>query len=187
MQVAWKPIVLVMVGLVLLAFPIFAPPESVLEHDTGEEWGDFHRNETNVTLMEEFHYDVYQYGNLSDRAQTLYVKALKNGGKFTVSKGEGAPEFQYPSRDEILEDRDNVRKTMSMNLVAIIRPNDSSLPPADEPEGFRQVDRMSTTERRPGLLSTARVPHLLAILSGTSLIGTGGYMYIGRPDSIELL
>jgi len=116
---------LVAVGLLLLVAPAFAPLQPVLEHDTRR--GAFE----NESTLEEEGYRVVEYEALSERGKALYVKTLRNGGTYTVATGEGASDFRYPTEAEV-DAQEGYEARVELSHVVIERPENASLPPADE-------------------------------------------------------
>ncbi|WP_246986782.1 hypothetical protein [Halorientalis marina] len=133
---------LVAVGVVLLVVPALAPVQQYRVHDTrGGTTAD--RAE-----LEESGIEVVAYENLSDRGQELYRETLENGGRYTVPIGQGAPDFDYGA-----EDRDDGRGPTGPSVrrsgtIAIERPPDADLPPADEPvEAVARAREREAAER----------------------------------------
>jgi hypothetical protein len=116
---------LLAVGLLLLVAPAFAPLQPVLEHDTRR--GAFE----NESVLEEEGYRVVEYESLSERGKELYVQTLENGGTYTVRTGEGASDFRYPTDAEV-NARETYEERVELSQIVIERPEDASLPPADE-------------------------------------------------------
>lgn len=123
--------VLVALGIVLLMGPALFPVQPVLYHDTGE------RTMGNATELEEEGITVVSYENLSERGQELYVASLRADGEYSVPVGEGASDFEYPTSGELAAVED-YRQRRSMTRIAIERPPDADLPPADEPVEFAE-------------------------------------------------
>jgi hypothetical protein len=137
---------LVAVGVVLLVVPALAPVQQYRVHDT--------RAGTTADRadLEESGIEIVAYENLSDRGQELYRKTLENGGRYTVPVGQGAPDFEYESPDRGDgggPTGPSVRRRSG--TIAIERPPDADLPPADEPveavERARERERAEARER----------------------------------------
>lgn len=116
---------LVVVGLLLLVAPAFAPLQPVLEHDTRRHTFE------NETALEAQGYRVVEYENLTDRGQELYVQTLEHGGTYRVPVGQGAADFRYPTEAEVDSQRDYEAR-VALSHVVIERPPNATLPPADE-------------------------------------------------------
>ncbi|MFC6954299.1 hypothetical protein [Halorubellus litoreus] len=116
---------LLAVGLLLLVAPAFAPLQPVLEHDTRR--GTFE----NESVLEEEGYRVVEYEALSERGKALYVQTLQNEGTYTVPTGEGASDFRYPTEAEV-DAQGSYEARVELSHVVIERPENASLPPADE-------------------------------------------------------
>lgn len=151
MSTTTLPRVLVVLGVVLLVAPALVPVQPVLYHDTRPGTVD------NRSQLEARGYEVVAYGNLSQRGQDLYVRALQERGEYTVPVGQGAPEFPYRSPAEIRESRD-YRDRQARTTIVVERPPDAQLPPADEPvyraehmqERDQERKRGGEAERTPG-------------------------------------
>lgn len=182
-------------GIALLVAPALFPVQPVLFHDTdpGTTMNGSQLAEQNVTVV--------AYEDLSDRGKELYLAALRNGGEYTVPQGQGASDFAYPSNAELreVEDYDERRRMMQ---VVIERPDDGSLPPADEPvdraeyvaereserEGgsnrseaeiraqIARYDAMTTRTGQPDLMATPSLLRFLSAAGGVLAIGVGGYV-----------
>jgi hypothetical protein len=176
MQIDRTAVGLVIIGLVLMTTPVIAPPGPVLEHDTSWSVRD-----TNVSDLRQHSYGVYHYGNLSDRGQEIYEAALRADSAYSVPKGDGAPEFQYLDSEgiEALED-EPLQRRAEMSVV-IVRPNESSLPPADEYFEQQRYDAVRTQQRDPEVGSGAYLLQFAALFVGVSLLCLGGYLTFGRP------
>jgi hypothetical protein len=186
---------LVALGVVFLIVPSLAPVQPVLYHDT-------HAGTTeNRSALEAQGYTVVEYGELSPRAQELYRETLRNGGELRVPLGEGAAEFPYPTESSLSEFEDYSERTTAQSVV-VVRPNDTALPPADEPvdsaeyrardegeettpseaevEQLRdQIARYDVIRTHTGDPPLGGTPHLLrlaALLAGIVAVGTGGYL-----------
>lgn len=184
---------LVVVGLALLLAPALFPLQPVLVHDTrGGGIG-------NASTIE---FDVVAYENLSDRGQELYVTTLRSGGRYTVALGDGAPEFTYPTPEELAA-ANTFSARRALTVIVIKRPATGDLPPADEPvrqaswiaerpeteagpapnltvaeirQRIARFDLMTTKTGLPPLLSTPSLLRLLPILAGVVSLGVGGYL-----------
>jgi len=177
MNGSWKVIVLGVLGIALIAAPVVAPPSNELVHDTRVSW--------NYTVEEAANnsYAVYQYANLSERAQSLYTSALRNGGRYTVPAGGGATEFQYPTEEQAEQFTSDQNADLSRVSVAIVRPSDSSLPPANERTGSEQIDVMTTWEKELEIGSGAYIPQFVALFLGVCLLAIAGYLRFGHSRS----
>jgi hypothetical protein len=172
---------LLALGVLLLVIPVLVPVEPALIHDTDP--GSFESPEQ----LEQRGIEVIAYENLSERGQEIYQNALTTSGTHRVSPGQGAPEFSYPTRADLASSGDE--RAVS-GLVAIERPEDSNLPPADEPRGrvrgeegersdqrAQQYELMETREGPPPLGSLSQLLRLLAGVLGVVSIGVGGYLF----------
>jgi len=132
------PRVLVVVGIVLLVAPALVPVQPILYHET--------RMGTtgNGTQIQSAGVEIIAYENLSERGQQLYVETLRNGGSYTVQQGAGASDFEYVSA---AEEADDPRQQRLSGSVAIERPPDADLPPADEPVGAAERERRRASEQ----------------------------------------
>lgn len=117
---------LVVAGIALLIVPALFPLQPMLYHDTSQGTLD------DRTELEEQGYEVIAYENLSERGQALYVRTLKEGGRYGVSLEEGATDFAYPTPGE-LGDVENYRDRNALESIVIERPPEADLPAADEP------------------------------------------------------
>lgn len=179
---------LLVLGAVLLVVPALFPVQPVLIHDT-----------TPVTFdspeeIESQPIEVVRYENLSESGQELYVQTLESGGEYTVSQGDGAPDFEYLTSAEHSEIRSETDPRPA--VVVIKRPQDNDLPPADEPfaedsprdgpqddqrrEGVQRYDMMETTTQRPGLGAVPQLLRLGAALIAVLSVGVGGYLRARR-------
>lgn len=131
---------LVGIGLVLLLAPTFVPIEPVLYHQTHRGTVD------NATVIEQEGLRIVEYETLSPRAQQLYVAALENDGSYHVPLGQGAQEYRYPSPGD-LGDVTDYQERNRRTLIVIERPNDSDLPPPDEPLEIAQHRHERQEER----------------------------------------
>lgn len=166
-----------LLGVVLIAMPVIAPPAPVLEHDSGMSV-----RSTNASELAAQSYGIYHYENLSDRAQQIYRETLRNGGEHRVPLGEGASEFQYLDREALNAYEDEPLGGTAETVVVIIRPNDSSLPPADEGLGQKRYDAMTTREIEPAVGSGAYVPQFAALLVGVNVLCLSSYLLVGRSN-----
>ncbi|WP_254521403.1 hypothetical protein [Natrinema caseinilyticum] len=176
---------LVALAVVLFTVPALAPVQAVLTHDT-----------TAITFdgrdtLEEQGVRIVPYENLSDRGQELYVQTLENGGTYRVSPGKGAPEFDYRTGAERSQARREDPDTRP-GYVAIERPENATLPTADEPfdrerrtredgaEKHRKTvmryDIMKVSRGPPPLGSTPQLVRLGASLLAVVSFGIGGYL-----------
>lgn len=131
--------VLVALGVVLLIVPSVAPVQPVLYHETNAGTAE------NETMLERQGYTVVEYEDLSPRAQELYRETLRNDGHNTVRVGQGADDFSYPTDAELAEYEDYRQREIASSIV-IERPEDTDLPPADEP--LRAAEYRAEDERR---------------------------------------
>lgn len=191
---------LLVVGIALLVSPALVPIEPVLYHDTGR-WTDDNRTE-----IEEQGYRIVAYENLSERGKELYLRTLEAGGEYAVPRGEGAPDFAYPTPGE-LGDVEDWEDRNALRVVVVERPADADLPPTDErleiaehrreeairratetggtptvrsvEEMRRQIgryDMMTTRTDRPPLSAPRSLARLGAVAAGALALGTGGYL-----------
>lgn len=190
--------VLLGVGIVALVVPALIPVQPLLYHDT--EPGA----PVNRTQLEAEGVTVIPYENLSERGKELYEQALRTRGAYGVPRGEGAPDFDYPEgRDPADQDSDRPGRPR-FEGVAIERPNDTTLPEADEPveyadrpreppeteqnesraeqrrqqrrEQIARYDLMTTRTGPPPITNSANLVRLLSVLVGVIAVGTGGYL-----------
>lgn len=173
-----------LLGVVLITMPVIAPPTPVLEHDSGMSV-----RSANASELAAQSYAIYQYENLSDRAREIYRDTLRKGGQHRVPLGEGASEFQYLDREALRASEDEPLRGSAETAVVIVRPTDSSLPPADERLGQDRYDAMTTREIEPAVGSGAYVPQFAALLVGVNVVCLSGYLLFGRanqePSQIE--
>jgi len=124
--------VLVAVGIVLLIAPALAPVQAMYFHETRVG------TTANGTELEAHGVSVIAYEDLSPRGQELYVEALRHHGEYAVPVGEGAPgDFHYVTNRDSADDAGP--RERRPGTIAIERPPDADLPPADEPT--EAVDR----------------------------------------------
>jgi len=130
---------LVVLGVVCLVAPALLPADPVLYHDTrpGIPASGAELEEAGVTVV--------AYEDLSERGQELYVRTLRDGGSYTVARGQGASDFAYPTADE-REGASIRRPDDHPGAIVIERPDNADLPPADEP--VRYADRLAEEQRR---------------------------------------
>src|SRR6056297_2888247 len=132
--------VLVALGIVLLIAPALAPVQAMHFHDTGAG------TTANGTELEEHGVRVVAYEDLSERGQELYVEALRNHGQYAVPLGEGAPDdFHYVTYQDSEDNADPSERRPG--TIAIERPPDADLPPADEPSYHAEEARERARER----------------------------------------
>ncbi|GAA0682075.1 hypothetical protein ACFQDG_01410 [Natronoarchaeum mannanilyticum] len=176
---------LLALAIILFTVPTLFPVQAVLTHDT-----------TAVTFdgrdkLEEDGVTIIPYENLSDRGQELYVRTLENGGTYRTSPGQGAPEFDYMTGAERSQARRENPDTRP-GYVAIERPENATLPTADEPfnqdrrardEGAEshhktvmRYDMMEVSKGPPPLGSTPQLLRLAASLLAVLSAGIGGYL-----------
>jgi hypothetical protein len=176
---------LVVLAVVLFVIPAFFPVEAVLIHNTRDS------QPGEPDLIREDGYEIVAYENLSDRGQELYVQTLENGGEYSVSQSEGAPDFSYPTNAERRAAFEN-ESIDRPGAVVILRPeDDTALPPADErPFGppreneteqerrdrNLRYDAMQTRTEQPSLGSVSQLLRLLAGLLAVISLGVGGYL-----------
>lgn len=170
-------LVLALFAVPLLGMPAIAPVDPVLEHNTGAA-----TKSNNTTQQLQYSYAVYDYENLSERAQTLYVEALEAGGTYYAPVGEGAPEFQYPAVEAIRAHQNNTTKMIRMQSVAIVRPENASLPPANEMDGADEIEVMNTFRTDPEIGSGAYVHHILGLLLGLVAAFGAAYLLVAKPE-----
>ncbi|MFB6250849.1 MAG: hypothetical protein ABEI27_04025 [Halobellus sp.] len=186
---------LVGLAVVLFVAPALFPVGPVLVHDT--------RGSAPGTPAEirERGIPVVAYGNLSERAQELYVTTLENGGEYRVARGRGAPAFDYPTVTEVRRARENGSQSTPGRLVIERPADDAHLPPADErayvdPEEVGAVEDGEVNETRveqareraqrydlvetrtgdPPLGSTPQLLRLASVLLAVVSLGAGGYL-----------
>jgi hypothetical protein len=131
--------VLVVLGVGLLVAPALAPVQQYRIHETTPE------TPADRATLEERGVEVIAYENLSDRGQELYRETLRNGGRYAVPVGQGAPDFGYGTDDPADGEPESVRRRPG--VVAIERPPDADLPPADESERSVERARREARER----------------------------------------
>lgn len=176
---------LVVLAVILFTVPAFFPVQAILTHDTGPVTFDSREQ------IEEAGTEIVAYENMSERGQELYVETLEAGGKYSVSPGQGASDFEYPTsgeRAQAMEENPDQRP----GVIVIERPDDTDLPPADEPfdrsrggggEGEEQhrqqvqrYDMMETSTGPPSLGSVSQLLRLAAALLAVISLGVGGYL-----------
>ncbi|WP_415383094.1 hypothetical protein [Halosimplex sp. TS25] len=169
-----KQLALVALGVVLLAAAAVVPVDAVRWHDTSADQPHFAAG--NATELRGEGYDIVAYENLSDRGKELYVATLESGGEYRVPAGEGAEDFAYPSRADVIEDANHSGLDAQAAMhVAIERPNGSAdIPAADEPVDDARYDVVLTKTAPPPLLTGARAPQVLLALAGLAALGYGG-------------
>lgn len=175
---------LLVVGAVLFVLPALVPVQPVLVHDTSLNTFD------NAAELQADGVEIIRYENLSERGQELYVTTLESGGRYEVSPGEGATDFEYLTQREHSE---RVAETEQRRpaTVAIQRPPDADLPPADEPFGgegsdasqdedhrqtVQRYELMHTAKEPPSLGSAQQLIRLGAALLAVLSVGVGGYL-----------
>lgn len=184
---------LLVVGVAVLLLPALFPVQQVLYHETRAG------TMANESELEQQGYTVVAYENLSARGQELYVAALESPEPYTVPAGQGAAEFPYetPSGFEEIEDYERRR---ALTSIVIERPDESDLPPPDEPiemveyeadqrpESVNQTaveqrqrqtaryDLMTVEKSTPPLTATSNLLRLGMAVFGVLAIGIGGYL-----------
>ncbi|MFC7142087.1 hypothetical protein ACFQMA_19905 [Halosimplex aquaticum] len=174
MRETHRNLAFVALGLVLLAAAAVVPVGTVHWHDTSVEQPDY--IEGNETGLRSEGYRVVAYENLSERAQDLYVATLENGGEYRVPPSDGADDYDYPTRAEVIE-RANMSDPGARYPMHVIveRPNGTvDLPPADEERPDATYDAMMTKTSGPPLLAVGRIHQLLLALAGIATLGYGG-------------
>ena len=180
---------LIVLAIVLFVIPAFFPVQAVLVHNTEDS------QPGEPELIREDGYEVVAYENLSDRGQDLYVQTLKNGGEYSVSEGEGAPDFAYPTDAERRAAARNGSDDRPGKIVIVRPEDDADLPPADERSfGPRREDEteeerrarhlrydaMDTRTEQPSLGALPQLIRLLAGLLAVVSLGVGGYLLSSR-------
>ncbi|MFB1066801.1 hypothetical protein [Natrinema sp. H-ect4] len=175
----------VVLAIVLFTVPALFPVQAMLTHDTTDSTFD------GQDQLEAQGVEIINYDNLSERGQELYVQALENGGEYRVSTEQGAPEFDYMTSGERAQlQRENPEHRPG--VVAIERPDDATLPPADEPfnrgsnkndeeyeqrrEQAQRYDLMEISKGPPPLGSTPQLLRLGVALLAVVSFGIGGYV-----------
>ena len=128
--------VLLVVGIVALLMPALFPVQQVLYHETRAG------TTADGSELRAEGYTVIEYENLSERGQEIYVAALRSPDRaYTVSVGQGAPEFPYDGADDLgdVSGQAEFEERRRLTSVVIERPDDADLPPADEP--VERLDR----------------------------------------------
>ncbi|MDS0474541.1 hypothetical protein [Natrinema sp. 1APR25-10V2] len=180
---------LIALAIALFVVPSLFPVQAVLTHDTRAITFDGREK------LEEEGVRIVPYENLSDRGQELYVRTLENDGMYRVSPGQGAPEFDYMTGAERSQTRREKPDTRP-GYVAIERPENATLPTADEPfdqehqardggaESHRKTvmryDLMEVSRGPPPLGSTPQLLRLAASLLAVLSAGIGGYLISSR-------
>lgn len=185
---------LAVLGIALLVAPALFPLQPVLYHDTDPSTTE------NASQLREQGYEIVHYDDLSPRGQELYVRTLREGGRYFVPKGQGANDFAYPPLRE-LDDHEDYREERLRRTVIIERPpNATDLPPADErffaAERFAEdeerrgsdrseaeirrriarYDMMTTRTDSPPQTAPTALVRLLSAVLGVLAVGAGGYL-----------
>jgi len=167
----------IVLGISLLAGIFLVPVDNVLRHSHKITVNDdAYGNDNDNNLSDRF-WGIISYHNLSDRGKELYRETLAAGGTYTVPKGEGAPEFPYPTKQDIRTHDGSPVKFVTI----IIRPaNDSGLPPAPRYLGF------GTRSVKPPLTGAPWMLRYLAGFVGVVLLAGSGYaLYRKRSAGLE--
>jgi len=167
-------------GISLLASIFLFPVGYHLSHSTGIPANDT----TAASADNSVEIEIIAYQNLSDRGKELYKKTLTAGGGYTVTNGEGAPEFPYLTERE----QSKEEKPLLATSVIIKRPaNDSGLPPADQPPEYgTRYEFLATSAFKPPLTAAPWMLRYLAGLVGVVLLAGSGYaLYRNRTASRE--
>lgn len=175
---------LVLLAIVLFVYPALFPVQPQLIHNTRTlGWGDAEELRTSG-------FEVIVYENLSDRGQVLYTRTIENDGQLYVPHGQGAPEFEYPTRTEGRRASRSGNESLP-GLYAIDRPkSDPYLPHSqtcaspqstseetrEDPDQARCYDLMVTLKQQPPLGSPPQLLRLLASLIAVISLGIGGYL-----------
>ncbi|WP_164471794.1 hypothetical protein [Halosimplex salinum] len=178
MRETHRDLTLVALGVVLLAAAAVVPVDAVRWHDTSVEQPDF--AEGNATELRSDGYEIVAYETLSERGRELYVATLENGGQYRVSPNEGADDFDYRTRAELLGDA-NVSGLDAGRAMQVVveRPNGTAeLPPADEESPDARYDAVLTKTAPPPLLSVGRAHQLALALAGLGCFGYGGSRFV---------
>lgn len=171
-------IVLALLAVPLLGMPAIAPVDPVLVHNTGDT-----TKANNTSTLQQYHYAVYDARNLSDRAREIYRAALQTEDAYRVPVGQGAPEFQYPTREAVSNlSQTNITEALRMSSVAIERSPDDGLPPAEEAEGARRFETMSTYTADPEMGSGAYAHHILGLALGLVALVSAAYLVVAKPE-----
>ncbi|MFC6767137.1 hypothetical protein [Natrinema soli] len=176
---------LVVLAIVLFTVPALFPVQAMLTHDTRDS--TFGGEEQ----LEEQGIDSIKYDNLSEAGKELYVQALENGGEYRVSTEQGAAEFDYMTSAERAQ-LQGENPEHRPGVIAIERPDDADLPPADEPlnrgpsendeeyeqhrEQVQRYDLMAISKGPPPLGATPQLLRLAATLLAVVSFGIGGYL-----------
>lgn len=170
---------LLALSLVLLALPLVFQVQPVREHETWDDV-DVPPDETvDETLLRERGATVVAWENLSERGRELYVRTLREGGRYAVPSGSGAPDFSYPTdaeQEAAFESAEGERRYPPGTYV-IERPTDGSLPPADEEDRSARYDLIRTETDRPSFPASTHLPGLAGVVFGSLAVGLGGYLY----------
>ena len=176
---------LVVLAAVLFVVPAFFPVQAALVHNTGAS------QPGEPELIREDGYDIVAYENLSERGQELYVKTLENGGEHSVTQGNGAPDFEYPTSAERGATFENGSLDRPGAIVVVRPEDDDDLPRADERpfgppregetekerrERHLRYDAMDTRTEQPSLGALPQLLRLFAALLAVVSLGVGGYL-----------
>ena len=181
-------VALVLVSLPLFAFAVTVQPAEERVHRTSVRQGQPGVGGPTpyfdgVADARSQNFTVRYYENLTERGQALYVNALENDGTYAVPVGEGASDYAYPTDAEL---PDGDAAALRASTVVVVRPENASLPPADEGSPDVRLDVMQTQTANPPLSSTAYLPNYLAALAGVVALGVAGHRYrqetLAEPD-----
>ncbi|WP_323674424.1 hypothetical protein [Halorubellus sp. PRR65] len=181
-------VVLVLVSLPLFAFAVTYQPADERVHRTSVRQGQPGVDAPtpyfeDVADARAQNFTVRYYENLTERGQELYVNALENAGTYAVPVGEGASDYAYPSDAELPE---SDAAALRASTVVVVRPENASLPSADEGSPDVRLDMMQTQTASPPLSSSAYLPNYLAALAGVVALAVAGHRYrresLAEPD-----
>ena len=184
--------VLVVIGVAAILLPAAFPVQQVLYHETRAG------TMANESTLEQQGYTIVAYENLSERGQDIYVAALESPEPYIVPAGQGAAEFPYETPAGF-EDIEDYQRRRALTSIVIERPDESDLPPPDEPiemvdyeaeqrssvnqtalEQRRQqtarYDLMTVEKSTPPLTASSNLLRLGAVALGAVAVGLGGYL-----------
>ena len=171
-------VALALLAIPLLGMPAILPVDPVLVHNTGDT-----TKANNTSALQQYHYGVYDASNLSERGREIYRNALQTEDAYRVPVGQGAPEFQYPTREAVSNlSQTNITAALRMSSVALVRSPDDGLPPADEAEGAREFETLSTYTAEPEMGSGAYVHHILGLALGMVALVSAAYLVVAKPE-----